>query len=172
MAFYHPIKTYADDANYPEKDRWIAERLLSLRESLHQSISSERRPNSLIIGSWNIRAFDEGRPRLDESFHYIAEIIDHFDICALQEIRPDLAPLRRLMKLLGPNWDFFVSDVSVHKGGNSERIAYVYNKSKVLFRNLIGEIVLPREELIDNEQIARSPLFASFQAGWFKAKRY
>jgi len=168
MAFYHPIKTYADDADYPGKGRWIAERLLSLRESLRQSITNERRPNSLIIGSWNIRAFDEGRPRLDESYHYIAEIIDKFDICAVQEVKSDLAPLRRLMRLLGPSWDYFVSDVTGGAAGNRERMAFLYNRNRVFFRNLIGEIALPREALVDANPLARSPFFASFQAGWFK----
>ena len=105
---------------------------------------------------------------MDESFHYIAEIIDHFDICAIQEVKTDLAPLRRLVRLLGPNWEYFVSDVSTHKGGNNERMAFVYNTNRVFFRNLIGEIVISREDLIEGEQVARSPFFASFQAGWFR----
>ncbi len=66
------------------------------------------------------------------------------------------------------DWDFFVSDVSTHKGGNNERMAFVYNTKRVFFRNLIGEVVLPKEGLIAGEQVARSPFFASFQAGWFK----
>jgi len=77
---------------------------------------------------------------MDESNHYLAEIIDHFDICAIQEIKTDLKPLKNLVRLLGPHWDYFVSDISTHKGGNSERMAFVYN----------------------------APFFASFQAGWFK----
>ena len=90
-----------------------------------KTISKDKYPNSLIIGSWNIRAFDDGVPRMDESYHYIAEIIDHFDICAVQEVKKNLWPLRRLVKLLGPDWDFFVSDVSTHKGGNNERMAFL-----------------------------------------------
>ncbi len=168
MAFYHQLKNYGNDADYPNKQTWISSRLLTLRHDLNETIKKDRQPNSLIIGSWNIRAFDDGMPRLDESYHYIAEIIDHFDICAIQEVKSNLAPLRRLVKFLGPNWDFFVSDVSTHKGGNNERMAFVYNTNRVFFRNLIGEIVLPREDLIDGEQVARSPFFASFQAGWFK----
>jgi len=170
MAYYQNLKRYSNkDKSYPNKQDWIASRLLTLRHDLNEEIEKDRRPNSLIIGSWNIRAFDGGMPRLDESYHYIAEIIDHFDVCALQEIKTDLYPLERLVKLLGPNWDYFVSDVSTHTGGNSERIAFVYNKNKVFFRNLIGEIVLDNDELIDKKnQIARTPFFASFQAGWFK----
>jgi len=168
MAFYHQLRNYKDDQDYPNKQKWISSRLLTLRHDLYQSIQKDRQPNSLIIGSWNIRAFDDGVPRMDESYHYIAEIIDHFDVCAIQEVKTDLAPLRRLLKLLGPNWEFFVSDVSTHKGGNNERMAFVYNTNRVFFRNIIGEIVISKEDLISGEQVARSPFFASFQAGWFK----
>lgn len=168
MPFYHHLKEYDNDPHYKNKQAWIASRLLTLRHDLYEAIEKDREPQSLIIGSWNIRAFDDGIPRLDESYHYIAEIISHFDICVIQEVKANLDPLRRLVLLLGPNWNYFVSDVSTHKGGNSERMAFVFNTNRVFFRNLIGEIVLAREDLIAGEQIARSPFFASFQAGWFK----
>ncbi|MDB4614078.1 endonuclease/exonuclease/phosphatase family protein [bacterium] len=168
MAFYHALKDYENTKGYPNKQSWIASRLLTLRHDLGREIKHGRQPNSLIIGSWNIRAFDDGVPRLDESYHYIAEVIDHFDVCAIQEVKTDLGPLRRLVKLLGPQWDFLVSDVSTHKGGNNERMAFVYNTDRVFFRNLIGEIVLGKNSLSSGRQPARSPFFASFQAGWFK----
>lgn len=163
MAFYHGLKGYvADQAD------WIATRLLKLRKCLSDSDLGTRQPGTLVVGSWNIRAFDDGRPRRDESFHYIAEIIDHFDICAVQEIKDDLAPLRRLMALLGPNWEFFVTDVTEGDPGNSERQAFLFDTNKVRFRNLVGEVTLPRDQLIQGEQFARTPFFASFQAGWFR----
>lgn len=168
MASYKELRDYGKKENYPNKQKWISSRLLTLRHDLHEVIQKDRKPNSLIIGSWNIRAFDGGVSRMDESYHYIAEIIDHFDICAIQEVKSSLKPLKRLVRLLGPNWDYFVSDVSTHKGGNNERMAFVYNKNRVFFRNLIGEIVLAKEDLVNGQQIARSPFFASFQAGWFK----
>ncbi|WP_299196530.1 endonuclease/exonuclease/phosphatase family protein [uncultured Erythrobacter sp.] len=173
MPFYHGLKTYdhtgdADFPHYPGKKQWIAGRLLNLRKDLDEAIVSRRKPRSLIVGSWNIRAFDDGLPRLDESYHYIAEIIGAFDICAIQEIKGDLEPLKRLVKLLGPNWDYFASDVSTHKGGNGERMAFVYNTNRVFFRNLVGEIVLDPDDLGNAAQFARSPFFASFQAGWFR----
>ena len=168
MPFYHPIKSYKDDPDYPDKADWIARRLLALRYDLSQALTKDRRPNSLIIGSWNVRAFDGGLPRLDESYHYIAEIISAFDVCALQELKPDLAPLTRLMRLLGPTWDYFVTDVSTQKGGNSERMAFVYNTNRVFFRNIIGEVVIGRDVLPTGDEIARSPFFAAFQAGWFR----
>lgn len=168
MAFYQNLKYYENDKSYPNKLSWIASRLLTLRHDLYKSITKDRKPNSLIIGSWNIRAFDGGMKRLDESNHYIAEIIDHFDICAIQEVKSDLEPLKNLIKLLGPNWEYFVSDISTHEGGNTERMAFLYDTNKVFFRNLIGEIVLSKEDLVGGNQIARTPFFASFQSGWFK----
>ena len=92
MPFYHDLKNYNADDHYPDKQSWIASRLLALRHDLKETILDQRRPNSLIIGSWNIRAFDDGIPRLDESYHYLAEIIAAFDICAIQEVKSDLGP--------------------------------------------------------------------------------
>ena len=168
MAFYKILKDYPEGAAEPGQAGWIAERLLRLRGDLGTQIKENREPESLIVGSWNIRAFDGGRPRMAEAFHYIAEIIDHFDICAVQEIKKDLAPLERLMRLLGPNWDYFVTDITAGSRGNDERMAFLYDRNKVRFRNLIGEIVLPSDQLLGGEQFARSPFFAAFQAGWFR----
>ena len=171
MPFYHGLKHYTDDparGDYPGKSDWIARRLLALRYDLGQAIVNDRRPGSLIIGSWNIRAFDGGLPRLDESFHYIAEIISAFDVCAVQEVKSDLGPVKRLKDLLGPSWDYFVTDASDHEGGNNERMAFFYDTNKLFFRNLIGEIVIPGDALTTRGQIARSPFFAAFQAGWFR----
>lgn len=174
MPFYHGLKSYEKGPNagafpdYKGKKSWIASRLLTLRKDLTETITSKRQPRSLIVGSWNIRAFDDGTERLDESYHYIAEIISNFDICAIQEVKGDLAPLERLRKLLGPNWEYFVSDVSTHKGGNNERMAFVYNTDRVFFRRLIGELVVDPDDLENSDQLARSPFFAAFQAGWFR----
>ncbi|MXO90791.1 endonuclease/exonuclease/phosphatase family protein [Pontixanthobacter aquaemixtae] len=174
MPFYHGLKSYGHTPeagiypNYPGKKRWIASRLLNLRKDLAETIVNDRRPNSLIIGSWNIRAFDDGAERLDESYHYIAEIISAFDICAVQEVKGDLKPLERLRELLGPSWEYFVSDVSTHKGGNNERMAFLYNTDRVFFRRLIGELVIDKDDLENSDQFARSPFFAAFQADWFR----
>lgn len=170
MAYYGLLKNnilYPEGRAHPGEAGWIADHLLALRRDLAAQIKSTRKPNSLILGSWNIRHFDGGRPRLRESFHYIAEIIDHFDICAVQEVK-DIESVERLVKLLGGNWDFFINDSSGSGRGNHERMAFLYNKNRVSFRNLIGELVFPQDALPGGEQIGRTPFFAAFQAGWFK----
>ena len=170
MAFYQSLRNpaiYPHGRARPGEAGWIADHLLRLRALLNGEITSKRRPNSLIVGSWNIRHFDGGRPRLPESFHYIAEIIDHFDICAIQEVK-DIGAVKRLVGLLGPNWDFFVNDSSGAGRGNYERMAFLFNRNRLFFRNLIGELVMEKDALPGNEQIGRTPFFAAFQAGWFK----
>ncbi len=165
MAMYKDLRRYdADTADF------VASKLLRLRANLAEAITDGRRPNSLIIGSWNIREFDSGKggDRLPEAYHYLAEIIDRFDVCAIQEVRGDLGPLKRLVGLLGPNWEYFVTDVTAGAKGNYERIAIVYNRNRVFFRNLIGEIVLSDRQLINGAQFARTPFFAAFQAMWFR----
>ena len=170
MAFYKDLKKsyrYPVGDTKPGQAGWVAKHLRTLREQLHTEIEAKRRPNSLIIGSWNIKHFDGGRPRLPESFHYIAEIIDHFDICALQEVK-NIWAVERLSDLLGPNWEYFINDSSKVGRGNNERMAYLYNTNKVRFKNLIGELMFDKRDLTGNEPVSRAPFFASFQSGWFR----
>ncbi len=170
MAFYKDLKNtyrYPAGSDKPGQSGWIAARLKRLRLQLANEIRSTRRANSLIIGSWNIKHFDGGRPRLPESFHYIAEIIDHFDICALQEVK-NVWAVEKLKRLLGPNWDYFINDSSDVGRGNHERMAYLYNTNRVFFRNLIGELAFDQRDLTGDEPVSRAPFFASFQAGWFR----
>jgi len=170
MAFYQSLRDetrYQRGTSEPGQAGWIAERLLRLRALLNAQIVSRRRPDSLVIGSWNIQHFDAGKPRLAESFHYIAEIIDKFDLCAIQEVR-DQSSVERLVRLLGPSWDYFINDSSGDGRGNHERMAFVFNRNRILFWHLIGELVIPKGALPNDEQFGRTPFFAAFQAGWFK----
>jgi endonuclease/exonuclease/phosphatase family metal-dependent hydrolase len=48
-------------------------------------------------------------------------------------------------------------------------MAFVYDRSKITFKKLAGEITLPVDKLIDGQlQFARTPYCVAFQAGWFK----
>ena len=187
MPRYYVIKRWRDDA----ARRRVIERLLALRRQLHQEIAPHRSDRTLLLATWNIRDFDSNKfghgKRLPEAFHYIAEIISAFDLVAVQEINRDLKGLKRVMELLGGDWDYIVTDTTEGFGGNSERMAFVYDRRKVRFRNIAGEIVLPagqkvvarkkeksdqdpdRETVEEKEiQFARTPFMVAFQAGWFK----
>ena len=175
MVFYRDLRNRRLFSE-PEAD-WVSRRLLDLRAQIRSplpdGVPRRTRESSILIGTWNLRDFDNNKyrhgPRRRESLFYIAEIISAFDVCALQEINEDLDPLRDVLRLLGPDWDFIATDVTVGASGNRERMAFVYDKSKVRFRNIAGEIVLPKHALLpDEEQFARTPFMVSFQAGWFK----
>ena len=72
------------------------------------------------------------------------------------------------MAILGKNWSYIATDSTEGSAGGQECMAFVYNTNKVSFKNLAGEIVLPKNKLINDLQFARTPFCVSFQAGWFK----
>jgi endonuclease/exonuclease/phosphatase family metal-dependent hydrolase len=171
MPFYYPLKN--DPPFTEEKRDRIARRLLKLRKQIREEVPPRAVTDALLLATWNIRDFDDNKfghgPRLDESFYYIAEIISSFDLIAVQEVNKDTSALRKVMSILGPNWDYMATDITEGPGGNNERTAFIFDKSKILFRNIVGEIVLPDSILIEEKrQFARTPFYVSFQAGWFK----
>jgi len=104
---------------------------------------------------------------------YIAEIIARVDVIAVQEICSDLKPLKRLMGLLGRSYDYILTDVTHSgQGGNKERLGFIYDRNKVDFKGVSGEIVLPDKMAISKElgkpQFSRTPFGVEFQSGWFK----
>lgn len=150
--------------------------LHTLRTALSSAIPSRTLDEHLILGTWNIRNFDDNRfqhgPRLEEAFFYLAEIISAFDVIAIQEINTDIAPLQKLMTILGPDYRFLITDTTEGAMGNRERLGFIYNTRKVSFTGIAGEIVLPDNLLISKEnhrmQFSRTPFCASFESGWFK----
>ncbi len=137
-----------------------AERLLAMRASL-QSVRKRRSEGSLMLATWNIRDFDSNKfrygPRLPETFYYLAEIISCFDLVALQEVNRDLRPLEKLMRILGREWDYIVTDTTAGSGGNDERMAFLYNTDRVWFRKIAGEVVLPDGQLIVSRKKVKPP---------------
>jgi endonuclease/exonuclease/phosphatase family metal-dependent hydrolase len=189
VPYYYSLKfKYRDRA---ERKR-VIENLCALRDQLDETIPDKDAEQNLLLATWNIRDFDKrdksGRKsrrgfgeRLPESHHYIAEVLSRFDFVAVQEIN-DLEEWETVMKILGPDWDNIATDVTDPAlGGNGERLTFVYDKRKVWFRNIAGEIVLPAsmliskveavvhdEPIVAGKQFRRTPFLASFQSGWFR----
>ena len=166
MIFYSGIKAIK---NPEERARTVAG-LKALRQALSTQVPTKSSTDNLLLATWNIREFDSGRygPRLDESYFYIAEILSRFDLIAVQELRQGLYPLQRLQRILGSWWDYIVTDVTLGTSGNSERMAYIYDRRKVAFTGLAAELVLPKKNGATEEplQFARSPYLAGFRSGW------
>lgn len=161
--------TALSDIQNPDSRKRTVEGIQRLRASLAASIPARSATDTLLLATWNIREFDSGKYgwRPEEAYFYIAEIISHFDLIAIQEVRDGLYPLQQLLRLLGPWWDFIVTDVTLGTAGNSERMAYLYDRRKVNFTGLAAELVLPsaRGEKTEPVQMARSPYIAGFNAG-------
>ena len=151
--------------NLTERKRTI-EHLVKLREQLDAEIPPKTSEKTLLLATWNIRQFTDNREK--ESYMYIAEILSRFDLIAIQEVKEKMTGLEEVKSILGKNWAFIATDVSLQEGGNGERIAFLYDTNKVSFKNIAGEIVLPSTELIHGMQFARTPFCVAFQAGWFK----
>lgn len=164
MVQYSGLRYWKDPA---ARNRAI-DRLLALREGLAKNVTPNNKLESLHLASWNIRDFGGHKfnpaPRLPESLLYIAEIISAFDLVAVQEVNEDLTEFQTVMRLLGPHWDYIVTDQS----GNDERLAFVFDTRKIRFRHIAGEIVLPSTKKKQAIQFNRTPFLVAFQAGWFK----
>ncbi len=103
-----------------------------------------QRVDSLVLGSWNLRQFGDihldakNRPREPEAFRFMASVLMHFDLVAIQEIKDDLDSLRLLHRFL-PDYDLVVSDVT----GNYERLGFFSKFERVRRTNLAAEIDVP-----------------------------
>jgi endonuclease/exonuclease/phosphatase family metal-dependent hydrolase len=160
-------------------------RLSALAQGLDASTIAPKRPDNLLIATWNIallggltRKWQSGpgdSPKRNVTdVCCLAEVISRFDVCAIQETQPNLLALRTLVKALGPDWAFLTTDVTEGDRGRSERLAFVYDQRRVRPSGLAGELVIPEEELgltpgALERQFARTPFAVSFAAGHGKA---
>jgi endonuclease/exonuclease/phosphatase family metal-dependent hydrolase len=150
-----------------EKARTIR-KLLELRQGLDGAIPTRRADENLIIASWNLKEFGHTTQRLHETYFYFAEILSHFDLICIQEIKSTMNDLQILLRLLGDDWGYLVNDITEGDAGNSERSCYLFNKNRVQLAGLAGEIVL-WDTLTANstiKQLKRTPYITGFTAGW------
>jgi endonuclease/exonuclease/phosphatase family metal-dependent hydrolase len=167
MPHYKPLFDRFGSEDTPARRR-AAVGLVRLRRELRKKVPPRTVEETLLLATWNIREFGRNKmfgPRLPESLHYIAEIINHFDLVAIQEVKENLADLRQLLSVLGNWWEYIVTDVVAGKSGNTERIAYLYDTRKVRFDHMAGELTLP-ETSAGAWQLARTPFICSFRTGW------
>ena len=163
MPNYRPLKKIRDK----EEQLRTIDKILLLHSQLDKEIPEKTATETLLLATWNIREFGDNR-RI-ESLYYIAEIISRFDLIAIQEVSANLKGLEKVVRLLGQNWDYIVTDSTDGTAGGGERTAFVYDKDKIFFCKQAGEIVLPGNKLIQEQhQFARTPFCVAFQAGWFK----
>lgn len=168
-----------------DRDRAV-KNLIQLRHQLDRTVPGKDADDNLLLATFNIRDLGKNNrrgwgKRLPESWFYIAEVISRFDFVAVQEVN-ELNEWLHVMDILGQDWDYIATDETDRSlGGNGERMTFAYDKRKVFFQNIAGEIVLPSKMLISStelevdgkevvagSQFKRTPFMASFQSGWLK----
>lgn len=154
-------------------DYYTALGLKELKARIAKSnIPSSKLDKSINVATWNIREFGKSRRRKD-SLHFIAEILGQFDLIAVTELRKNLSELKKVLDILGPYWKVVFSDYTFDRGGNGERMAYIYDKRVVVFTGLAAEADAPRKKNKNTGEYEsllnwwRPPYIASFSAGNF-----
>jgi hypothetical protein len=149
----------------------IAQGLLALKKRIDAAkIPPSQLDETINVAVWNIREFGK-KHRTEAAIHYIAEILNQFDLIALVELRNDLTDLGRILPILGPSWDVVYSDWISDSGGNNERVAFLFDRRAVTFNGLAAEVDAPREkketEYLATQSFWRAPYMCSFRAGNF-----
>ncbi len=149
MPFYTKLflNNWDTDTIKAKKKRTAAKlRILQteLRKHLKEHSTNDETGKVVRIATWNLREFGGGKfkGRDFEALYYIAEIISHFHIVALQEIGASLKEFYELRSILGPDWSFIATDVTDGHAGNGERMVFLYDRRNVQFRNIAGELTL------------------------------
>lgn len=151
----------------PTKIRAI-DGIIRLKSALASHLPPRKNDRNILVASWNIKEFGHTKQRLPEAYFYIAEIVSHFDLIVIQEVKSSVKDLSILMRLLGSDWEYLVSDITDGTDGNSERSAYVFNSKRVKLSGLAGELVLWKDLTKGSKikQLKRTPYLTGFKAGW------
>ncbi len=157
----------------------IQTELNALAQALNTDIPAKTDTN-LLIATWNLRRFGSltrewtagatDTPKRDlRGLRAICEIVSRFDVIAIQEVTGDLRALRDMMSFLGPNWAFLMTDITLGAAGNDERMAFVFDNTRLQPSGLACELVVPPEWLDEigedalRSQFARTPYAVSFR---------
>ncbi|OYY95921.1 MAG: endonuclease [Hydrogenophilales bacterium 28-61-23] len=158
----------------------VAQDISALRAHLDQSVPAKKSHENLLIATWNLRAFasltrewtagPKRSPKRDlRGLLAIGEIVRRFDVVAIQEVKGDLRALRDLMRWLGDDWAFVMTDITLGAAGNDERMAFLFDTTRLKLSGLACELVVPPEWLDEigadalRRQFARTPYAVSFK---------
>lgn len=132
----------------------------------------ERREDSIVLMSWNIRKFGafeaNGQPkRSPGAFSMIERVCESADLIAIQEVLRDtssLYALRDRLRAKGGAWEVVVSDVTgMAPGylGMAERHAFLYRSDRVRRGDLASDLSFDRSAVVDNTNEALRHLVAA-----------
>lgn len=164
--------------DYRDYPRAVVEDIVRLRRRIEQAqLPGKRTDQNLLVGTWNIQHFgrlhdvweeNSSSPKRNlRALAYIAEVVRRMDVVAIQEVKRETTAIRTLVNdYLGPDWGLLLSDVTAGTAGNTERLAFIFDKRRVQPSGLAGEIALPATESGEAvSQFARTPYIVGFQSG-------
>ncbi len=155
----------------------VVAQLEALASSLDAVVPAKQLDRNLLVATWNLRAFggltsewstgpgDSPRRNLADLLA-VAAIVSRFDVVAVQEVKDDLRACRHLLKALGPDWGWILTDVPKTAAANDERLAFLFDTRRVKPSGLAGEFSEPfaagTETTTALHQFARTPYAVSF----------
>ena len=122
---------------------------------------------SLIMGSFNIRKLGAVAKRSEETWAFLANICDRFDLIAIQETLEDLEGLRELKRRMGPAFGMIVSDATgVFPGdrGLAERMVFLYNRRIVERTDIATDVTYDRSKVLKDLAGNLDPISDALQA--------
>jgi len=149
------------------------EALQMLRTRIEDAkVPSSKLDETINIATWNIRHWGQKKRKIC-SLHYLAEILNQFDLISVVELRRNVSELKYVLDLLGKYWEVVYSDYIPDAGGNKERIAYIFDSRAVQFTGMAAETDGPRTKNrttgVYEPKFSwwRKPYMAAFKAGSF-----
>ena len=121
-----------------------------------------RADDRLLLACWNIANFGV-QNRSDGALDLLAHVCGKFELIAVQEVNENWHALAEMVERMGPTWDFVMSDTA----GNSERLAFVFDRARVTPKQLFGEIALrandyPKRDVTVHYTYYRKPKSETF----------
>lgn len=115
----------------------------------------ERRADSVVLASFNIRKLGAVKKRSAETWAFFQHVLARFDLVAVQEVMNDLEGLRHLRGLLGPDYGLITSDVTGAFAGEdggeegmAERLAFLFNWRNVERTEIATDVSIDRTQLL------------------------
>jgi endonuclease/exonuclease/phosphatase family metal-dependent hydrolase len=167
---------------------YVTDHLATLKGALDRPADQGGVPpkdgDGLLLATWNLREFGRFTPKWRSgpgdsptrdlrSLLFIAAILERFDVIALQELQGYTDALRAVLRWLNRDiparWRIVVSDVVKGAAGDDERLGYLFDSSRYDLDGLVGELVIPPEEVgisaarLDR-QFAKTPYAVSFRS--------
>ncbi len=130
----------------------------TLREDPEAVGLPARQYGSVVFASFNIRKLGRIKTgstseRDAETFRFLGDVCRHFDLLAIQEVMADTEGVYELLRRMGPTYGIVHSGTTgafPGRPGNAERLAFIYNTTRVKRSALVTDISYDRTEVVKN----------------------